>query len=196
VTAREFTPSNRTWRVFANAVCADAPVGYKRVTARSALSSTAKSVSVACPAGKTVMGPAARVSGGNGHVVIDDLIPSPDRRSYSLMAFEDPTGTPDNWSVTVSATCVNSDPVGTERVVATSQDNSQSIKTVNARCSPGKRVIGVGADITGGSGSVALTAIHPSDFPNNEVGVAAEEIGGNVSQNWFVRAYALCALTA
>ena len=93
-TAREYTPTNQNWRLFTNAICAFMPDGYERVPARSVLDSNQNNFSVSCPVGKTAIGPAVRVNGGNGHVVLDDLVPSEDNRSDLLAAFEDPTASP------------------------------------------------------------------------------------------------------
>jgi hypothetical protein len=186
-----------SWRVTAAAVCATPPPGLERVQASSSFNSNnSKSVTAQCPSGKSLLGPTARVAGGSGHVIIDDLTPSPDRRSVTLAAFEDHTGTSESWSLTVGAICATGDPAGIERIVTPSADDSSEIKVVDATCSPGKRVIGVGADITGGVGNVVLSSVLPVDFPAQGVQVTARETGPSTSANWFLRGYALCAVTA
>jgi hypothetical protein len=189
----------QSWRLTASAICAAAPPGREIVRATSARNSEkTKGVSVSCPFGKTLLGPTARVNGGSGHVILDDFTPTADRKAVVLRAFEDSFGTSEDWSLTVGAICVSGDPLEVERIVADSAVNSDLIKTVNAKCSLGKTLLGVGGEISGGSGDVSFTAISPGDggVADQSVNVAAREINNGTAFNWSVRAFAICARTA
>jgi hypothetical protein len=91
---------------------------------------------------------------------------------------------------------------GLERVFASSAINSNSPKSANASCPPGKRVIGGGGQHVGGvTGTdpngltdVVIDQIAPSDentVPGNVLVSAFEEEPTNAS--WSVNAFALCA---
>lgn len=91
---------------------------------------------------------------------------------------------------------------GLERVFASSATNSNSSKSANAICPPGKRVIGSGGQHVGGlTGTdpneltdVVIDQIAPSDentIPGNVLVSAFEEEPTNAS--WSVNAFALCA---
>ena len=86
---------------------------------------------------------------------------------------------------------------GLERVVASSDTNSTSPKSVHARCPSGKVVVGSGFDIVGGksgtSPNTQTDVVVDGAVPNaSTVGVEAYE-ERLMSEEWHVRAYAICA---
>jgi hypothetical protein len=153
--------------------------------------STNKSTSVSCPSGKRVLGAGGWISLGNtNQVVFDHILPSADLTSASVGAFEDATGTAENWDVTAAAVCATPPP-GLERVSATSALNSSN-KSVTASCPAGKQVLGTGADIHTLNGHVVLDDIRPNAALTSVTVSAIEDETGNPA-SWAVVAYAVCA---
>jgi hypothetical protein len=81
---------------------------------------------------------------------------------------------------------------GIERVQASTGTDSFSPKLTRAECPAGKRVVGVGAEIVGGLGEVAITQVYPENDLRH-VFVQAEEDADGSSRSWRVDAYAMCA---
>lgn len=164
--------------------------GYERVTAVSVSDSlNPKTVTVTCPAGKQVVGTGGFITGGFGQVVMDRIFPNGGLTSVTVRGYEDEDGTAANWSVRAYAVC-GLPPAGLELVTATSASNSLNVKDVRARCSPGKKVIGTGAQIIGGLGQVVIDELIP--VPDSASARAFED-GTGTTANWSVRAYAICA---
>jgi len=99
-----------------------AVVGIQSVSATTAASSSNKSATVACPAGKRVLSAGADVNPGNGDVLVDDVRPNADLQSVTVNALEDETGTTADWTVTALAICAYPPP-GLQRVSAASPLN-------------------------------------------------------------------------
>jgi hypothetical protein len=80
-----------------------------------------------------------------------------------------------------------------------SPTDSQPFKTAHADCPAGTRVISGGgaAQSTSGTGNevglVELQPIHPTNGGLDSFQVTGHEIGANVTANWWVQAYAICA---
>jgi hypothetical protein len=171
--------------------------GLERVAASSASNSIDKGAIASCPSGKRVRGAGADITGGLGQVVLDDIIPNSPLTSVSVLAREDQDGTTSNWSVSAYAICANA-VAGLERVTATTS-GSASFQSANAQCPSGKRLLGMGADISGGAGQVALTGLLPNHLTSaaSPAGTRAttfsNEDQDGVDANWSVRAYAICA---
>jgi hypothetical protein len=80
---------------------------------------------------------------------------------------------------------------GLEQVVASSPSNSSN-KSVSVSCPLGKRVVGAGGDLNGGFGQVVLGFVRP-DATLTGVTVQGREDENGTANNWFVRAFAICA---
>jgi hypothetical protein len=161
------------------------------VSADGPSNSANKSMSVSCPAGKRVLGTGGWISIGNtDQVLIDRLLPSADLSSANLGAFEDETGTTNDWNITASAVCATPPP-GLERVAATSPLNSAN-KGVTVTCPAGKQVLGTGADLNTLNGQVVLDDVRPNAALTSVTANAHEDETGNTA-NWSVTAYAVCA---
>ena len=114
-----------------------------------------KTVVVACPAGKQVVGTGARIDGGNGKVAITSVWPngSPTSAPTAVTAIAQETDPISlSWGLTVYGICANPLP-GLVRISATSADNSDDIKAVSAVCPTGKKVVGNGFSIVHRKGS-------------------------------------------
>jgi len=171
--------------------------GYERVIKLSADNSSSKrTVTVTCPAGKKLVGASARVWSthpdiGFQHAVLDDITPNSTLTTLTVTGFEDGLGTASNWYLEAIANCA--DPLdGLERVVATSVSNSSFTKSVTATCPAGKLVVGTGGEITGGLGRVVIDEIRPSSTLNSVLVTGYEDVNGT-GINWTVTAYAICA---
>jgi hypothetical protein len=79
---------------------------------------------------------------------------------------------------------------GLERVARTSESNSTNIKVNGSPCPPGKRLLGLGGDITGGLGQVLMNKLRPG--LSGATVIAVEDRDGTAA-NWFVRTYSICA---
>jgi hypothetical protein len=76
---------------------------------------------------------------------------------------------------------------------ATSANNSEGFRMVNAQCPSGKRVLGGGGRVINGGGQVVLSSMSPyhSSDRDGYVAVGIERPGG-YSANWYVIGYAVC----
>ncbi len=80
-----------------------------------------------------------------------------------------------------------------ERVETSSPNNSTSPKVVQIACPAGKRLLGGGARVNGGSPKVALWASFPDN--DNIYRANASETDAFVP-SWSLTAYAICAVTS
>ena len=176
------------WSASTIAICAMPPPGLQRVAATSPGNSANKSVTASCPSGKRVLGTGGAVVGGGGGVILHDVRPA--AGSVTVQGLEAQGGVAANWRVKAIAVCAN--PVsGLERVFTTSATNSND-KLAIAPCSPGKRVLGAGAEIAGGGGGQIGLDVMAPDQSLESVTVAASEDEDGTAAAWFVRAYAIC----
>jgi hypothetical protein len=94
-------------------------------------------------------------------------------------------------AIAVSASAVS----GLVVVTATSPERgSESFKGANAVCPSGTRILGGGADITGGGHSVQLAGINPAPLgmPANSMWATANEDRSGYSGSWYIKAWAIC----
>lgn len=82
---------------------------------------------------------------------------------------------------------------GVERVETTSANTSTTSKSVFLACPTGKRLIGGGARVTGGSPRVAILTSYPDN--DNIFRASAAETTATAS-NWTLTVYAICATTS
>lgn len=146
-----------------------------------------KSATALCPAGKVVVGTGARITGGGGDVVLDEVIPS--EGGVTVGAYEDEDGTAANWSVTAFAVCANR-PSGYTIASATSTSAVRFETELSATCPSGRRALGGGAEVTGGLGEVSIDDVFPGQTSSHAKGFADQT--GN-PRAWSIRAYAICA---
>lgn len=134
-----------------------APTRYRDLSSSTRLSSTTarlqyKKAYADCPPGKRIVGAAAVVVGGGGRVVLEDVTPNEQLTEVSVTAWEAQGGTDLLWGVTAKAICAEPPP-GLERVESYPQaDHSWTMRFTTAKCPPGKVILGVGGDISHGSG--------------------------------------------
>jgi hypothetical protein len=193
VTATEADDGNpAAWRLHGYATCAPAPAGGLSYVSYSTLgnSNTTKAASVACPAGKKVLGAGARILGGDGQVVLDDLVPVASLNSVTVAAYEDSTGYAGNWSLDAYAVCANP-PANLSRQAADTTPADSTDDAVGIACPGGTQLHGLGGEITGGQGEVMFGGLYPADLTTS-VAVTIERTGGYAG-DWHTRVYAICA---
>ncbi len=138
-TAHLMSGSSQTWAVQAYGTCADRPAGLRIVSATSPTSpASPKSVTAVCPDGQIAIGTGAEISGGNGNVVLRQLIPDgPDVTATgdNIGSFDEP------WSVRASAICADR-LAGYGVVTAPGELGSRHTMGVQANCRSGQRLLG------------------------------------------------------
>jgi hypothetical protein len=173
-----------------------------RVSASSVTDSfLGKSATASCPARTGLIGTAARISGGDGQVVLEGVRPNVQQRTVTVTAHEDHDGTTANWSVTATAICANIP--GIELVTASinpnnpnDYDNSPGLTDPKYRyawCPAGKKLVGAGAEITGAAwGRVVLDEMSTNTALLGAA-IKAEEQTPMPNSDWSLTAYAICA---
>ena len=92
------------WTLTSYAVCADPLPGYNIATQSTApVSSPAASAAAKCLPGTKVIGTGARVTGGEGQVLIESIYGT--QSQVNMVAAEDEDGFPGNWFVIAWAIC-------------------------------------------------------------------------------------------
>lgn len=180
-----------SWAVQAYSICSAPPPGLEHVTASSGRNSSSnRSATATCPAGKRVISAGGEQT-GTTDVVLNDVRPNPGLTAVTAQAFEDEDGFIGQWRVFAFAACANP-PAGLELVSATTEPDSDFSASVAANCPSGKNLLGTGAEIGQGLGQVGLDDLRPhSDLINNTV-TAIEDQNGT-PDDWTVTAHAICA---
>jgi hypothetical protein len=192
------------WRINAYAICANPLPGLELVDTfvfNTGPFPYAKAYA-SCPGTKRVVGAAADIIGGDGEVVLDDVVPNADLTEVSVTAWEDQDRMANFWGLDAYAICAQP-PSGLQRVRSfPSTDRSEAVRVASAQCPAGKKLLGLGAalsrgggndgDTTGGAGQVALTRLAPF-LDGSRSFVRAEEDQDGTSQGWRLGAYAICA---
>ena len=156
-------------------------------------SATAKSVTVTCPSGKSVINASGSVGGGGGKVVLDEIFPDQTLTTVTVSAKETDLLTA-KWTVTAKATCADP-PAGLFWDYLPSANNSNSTKTAADDCPAGQTMLGTGMDIVGGQGEVGAYSIVPAiDAAGRAFGVTVKAAEHDpLSAAWEVHAIIICA---
>jgi hypothetical protein len=181
-----------SWRLTGNAVCTTPLAGQEIVAnVTPQVTGSSKTVSVACPAGKRVVGAAGEIYNGLGQVLLDDTRPSADLTTVTVNAHTDETGTFRSWSLTARAICANPLP-GLERVTGTSPLDSSTTKGGTAFCPAGKYALSAAFDINTMNRQVLLRYVGTDNLLTLATATAVEDATGNTA-SWSVTAYGICA---
>ena len=179
-----------------------AHTALQRVAANSAHDTLdGKTVVAKCPTNKRLVGTGAEITGGDGQVVIDDLTPNAALTQVMATGHEDhgpgnttAAGVDKAWHITAYAICARAFP---GLVLAKASDpipanppNSNSPKSVTARCPANTSLVGTGGDMTGVLGDAGIVEIIP--FATS-VRVSAVEGHAGTAAAWRLTAYAICA---
>lgn len=161
--------------------------GLQVVSAVSTGGSTSpRSVTAHCPAGKRVVGTGFYLDGAAAQVVLDDLIPT--AGSVTATGYEDQDGTADDWWIRAFAVCA--DPLPGLEIVSVTSGPGSVARSTTAACPTGKQALGGGAAATGGLGQVVLDAMMPAA---STVSATAYEDSDGTAATWSLTAYAICA---
>lgn len=165
--------------------------GLQRLVTTSPSNSTGnpKAASATCPAGKNVIGLGGYVTGGNGQVVLTELLPDAMSAKVRAVAYEDASGYDGDWSVTAVAVCADPPP-GLQRVSTQSPGDSDA-KEWTVTCPNGKKILGLGGRLNGFEGRILLDALQPFGGVSGQL--HASEDAAGLSGNWSVTAVAMCA---
>ena len=125
------------------------PVQYQSNTS-AYNSNSPKMVMAECPAGSRVLGGAALIDGGPGHVAIQAAFPTYDlglnKYVFVVKAAENMAGTLESWSVTANAYCTPTiTPLYLEEA---SLFDSDDIKSATVMCPEGMKVVGMGGEVS------------------------------------------------
>lgn len=177
--------------LFAVSPASASPAGLVMVSATSADNSTDfKSVSATCPTGKKVIGGAAQTFGWytGYHVLVTQAYPDGVNNRYTVGAWEDEARTPESWTVTAYAICASPLP-GLEYISTPWYDN---ISGTWALCSSGKKLVGMGGQISNSNGEVALVGLFPATgLGRSETWVSEDHTG--YAPTYSVKSYSVCA---
>lgn len=171
------------------------PPGLVVLAISTGATSNDKSLTVACPAGKSATGGGGYLNANvaaRGFVGLDRLEPLANGSGFVATMRETDTyaGT---WSMTAKAICVNT-PAGWQRNSTTTAASSFSATATTPACPTGKSVIGTGARVNSGLGEVILDDLVPS-ADLKTVTARAYRVPGSAHDGWTLTAYAICANT-
>ncbi len=182
-----------------------APTLHESTTPAS--SASPKSARAYCPVGTSLLGGGAQITGGGGQValitatpVFDPLAAPGFQKYFRVLAAEDKNGTKDQWGLIASVYC--SSHVSTVVVDAPSPQSSIPVKSAQADCPQGMKVVGAGGSVTLGhtpetqsDAQVNLVSFRPTDDLTG-VTARATEPGGILDDEyagvWRVTATAVC----
>jgi hypothetical protein len=185
----EANPFASNWTAGSTAICAAPLAGRVQVIDTSAATTYDKYETATCPAGRQLVGVGADILGGNGDVMIEEMVPDLPTNSVTVLAHE-VNPTPANWQARASAVCAYPLP-GAIRVFNTSASSSRDSKTVTASCPAGTVVTGTGAETNSSGGEAGIESIEPTAFIDGVTARATEINPTGLS--WTVSAFALCA---
>ncbi|HET8659099.1 MAG TPA: hypothetical protein VFM55_08895 [Micromonosporaceae bacterium] len=190
--AVERAPYAGSWRVSAYAVCGDEPAGLEYVSFHTATDSDGyKTATATCPGTKKLVGLGARTLGGDGQVVLDDIMPSGTLGWVTVTAYEVQGGFAGDWSMWAYGVCADPLP-GLELRTASGTPIDSTDEIVSVGCPAGKQVHGVGGMLSGGLGQVSFDGVYPLADLDSAAVVALEDPDG-YANNWYSRVYAICA---
>ncbi|MFS8095719.1 hypothetical protein LFM09_01145 [Lentzea alba] len=190
VTAREdANGTSGPWSVKAFAVCSNPLPGYEIKLGRSAnIGSEFEKPAVAtCSPGKVVVGGGFGVTGAQGEVLVDELLPGTNQ--VFTKAFEGKAGTSKNWFLDAYAVCAFQ-PVGWEIVNKPGPIHSLS-KSTSRTCPAGKKLLGPMFDLTDSLGQAHMMAMLPNS--SQEVSLFAIEDDDGTSNSWGLNNWQVCA---
>jgi hypothetical protein len=194
VRARGFEDADGTsarWQVDAFAICANPLPGLVQVDSTSPKNTFDKVAVATCPTGKVLISAGAETNGGLGQVAIDDLIPNLTKNSVSTFGIHEPNASLNStWSITAHALCA--DPVEGLELRTLQSDALSSNHGVVVACSAGKKLLGLGGEVTNGLGSVVMDDLTPSATLSSAQ-ISAREVQGGTPNNWTIKGYAICA---
>jgi len=190
-TATEMGPYDETWQLTAFAICGEAPPGLEYQSYHTFNnSSVRKDATVVCSRGKQVIGTGARTEGGDGQVIIEDIVPAGSLHTVGVSAVEVSAGYAGNWSMWGYAVCA--DPLPGLELRSAVHSPEYGADVVGVSCSwPTKKVHGLGMRIDGADGGVMHGAMWPTE--DLYIGQVSSSTGLAFVGAWSNTAYVICA---
>lgn len=181
------------WGLQVDAYCVDANVvTYQVVKAETLNNSTgSKSITATCPAGQTVIGGGARITGliVNEGIVTSAPGGSPQPTTWTASAYEVNSGAAGDWALEAYAFCSTTSKIGL--ITASTPTNTASPKSISLECQQGGTVLGGGAGISGVSGNYTLTGLY-RETASQWRASAQKILQAPANQNWSLSGYAFC----
>jgi hypothetical protein len=183
------------WFVRAYSICADPLPGLQIVQATGPSNSRNKHMTAVCPVGKRLLGGGGEVLGEESRVSLNDIVPDEELTKMRVRGLEDQNATDDDWALRAYAICA--DPLdGLELVTRHSHLGPHDFKSARADCPSGKRLVGIGGNVTAGgppiAGQVVLDDLTPGPILTTVI-VGAREDQDGADGDWRVHAHAICA---
>jgi hypothetical protein len=188
----DLTGTSANWELTTYATCSNLLSGLELAhTGSSYSSSSTRTHTVSCPAGKRVIGAGGTIWQGEGRVKVDEIRPNESLEQVTVYASEDQDGTSANWSLRAYAVCAYA-PTGLVRVRAAAA-NGWDRRAVTATCPSEKRLLSV----AGGVEATNRTPMRVYQMqPSLDLKTATVRVGTHGSTSGAtgeVRAYAICA---
>lgn len=161
-------------------------------------SSSTKTATINCPAGKKVYsagGSIQIVSGASGRVVLTAVFPSPTLDSVTAIAAEDAAGFSGTWRMHAQAICGN--PVANmQRVKASSSTAAFDANLATATCPASTVLYGTGFAIQGAPGRVFIEQLSRANSTNHLVEGLARVDDSGLAIPWSIDVLAICGAAA
>lgn len=166
----------------------------EKVVVLGATNSDPKVEVATCPRDKVVIGGGGVASGGGSpYVHLTSLRPREDVNGFEVAAIEVEGGTLLDWTLEAIAMCATPPP-GLAYVASApvAVGPTGTTATASAACAGRGVLIGLGGEISGGSGEVGFEAVRPT--PNlTQVTTTAYEDWNGYAATWSLTAFAVCA---
>ncbi len=160
-------------------------------TGSSYSSSSTRTWTSSCPAGKKVIGAGGTIWYGDGRVKIDEIRPNETLDQVTVTASEDQDGTTSNWQLRAYAICATPPP-GLVRVRAAAA-NAWNGSAVTATCPNEKRLLSASGGVSASNPTpMRVFEIRPSSGLTSAT-VRVTTKGSTSGVTGEVRSYAICA---
>jgi hypothetical protein len=157
----------------------------------TASSAAVQTATAACPRGTRVFGGGGDIVGGGHSVALTTMKPvtGVSGDSFTVTATEDGLGYAGSWNVFAYAVCGTAANLSLQRATLSASGGNRL--QVGTQCPAGTAVLGMGAEIAGGSGHAVLnTMLATFGTPGSTAAAFADEHG--FAGGWSLTAYAVC----
>jgi hypothetical protein len=196
VTGLETDSYGTSWSAEAVVTCADPLPGLEWIKAQTATNSVSpKSLTVACSAGKTVLGNGYAITGGAGEAWVDEAVPNGGRgvaaTKVDLIGVEGDAYSGD-WRLDGFLICA--DPLPGQQVVSVSSTPTTTDTRTEATCEGLQIPTGSTAELHYGTGTVVLAAdsLLEDTYLDERIAWAYGEENDEADSDWWITSYAFC----
>jgi hypothetical protein len=186
----DYTYYSSPWSLTVYAMCADRPSGWYLTNHRASTHSDSYHTARAtCSGGTVPLGVGVEQSTGQGQIVVTDI--NPDFTGVSVAAYEYEDGTNTDWWIRAYAICA--DPPTGWQLLSSSNQTSYPRTSEFTTCSAGRTALSAGVDLNGAHGEVALTALRPGSYQDDQFGLAdANEDETGTPDDWTLTGDVIC----